>query len=156
MDLVAASRNVCLGGLRFSATGSRPSDTAMRLAAARLLASAGPTVGYPPQPYVPAAAHNDNPLNPRFRPTRGNVQIEPCAIAIPARIGDGVDLGRSELRHVPSLAYPTIFTTGFLGLQGALWVLTRPTYGLAEHENGVYGALSDFVGFTSGGEGVRQ
>ena len=107
------------------------------------------------QPDVPPASLNNDTLYPGFRPTRGNVKIEPGTVAVPARLGDGFDPGRSQLRHTHSLVFPTIFTTQFVGLYGMLWELTRPTYGLSEHGNGACGALLDVLGYWSGGEGVR-
>ena len=79
----AASLKVGLGGLRFSATGSRPSDTTTRLAAAWVLASASPTVGYPTQPDVPAPAVDPGALDPGPAPGGSYAEIEPRAVTVP-------------------------------------------------------------------------
>ena len=50
VDLLGCFLEGGLRRFRFSATGFRPSDTTTRLAAAWVLASASPTVGYPPSP----------------------------------------------------------------------------------------------------------
>ena len=75
----AASLKEGFGGLRFSATGSRPSDTTTRLAAAGVLASASPTVGYPTQPDVPAPAVDRGALDPGPALGGSYVKIEPGA-----------------------------------------------------------------------------
>ncbi len=45
-----------------------------------------PDGGVPAETDVAAAAGDYNPLDPRFRPTLGNVQIEPGAVTVPAPV----------------------------------------------------------------------
>ena len=61
--------------------------------------------GIRPQPYVPAPSMDYNPLDPRFAPGRGDVEIEAVAIAVPAGFVKGFALRLLSFSMLPSFPY---------------------------------------------------